>query len=82
MITITAKSADKGLALEKACEHLEIDVSEVIAFGDADNDIEMFRRAGRSVAMGQADDAVKQAATDLTDLLADMLRAQTVNAPD
>lgn len=66
VITITAKSADKGTALIRACEHLSIQPSEVIAFGDADNDIEMFKRAGRSVAMGQADELVKQAATDIT----------------
>lgn len=66
VITITASTADKGLALEKACDHINIKTEQVIAFGDADNDIEMFRRAGRSVAMGQADDSVKSAATDLT----------------
>jgi Cof subfamily protein (haloacid dehalogenase superfamily) len=66
VITITAKLADKGIALERACRHLGIDPKGVIAFGDADNDIAMFRVAGRSVAMGQADDEVKKAATDVT----------------
>ena len=66
VITITAKHADKGIALTKACEHLSIETSDVIAFGDADNDIEMFRRAGASVAMGQADTEVKKAATHVT----------------
>lgn len=66
VLTITAKGADKGIALGRACEHLGIDTGEVIAFGDADNDIEMFSRAGRSVAMGQADDRVKAAADHVT----------------
>jgi Cof subfamily protein (haloacid dehalogenase superfamily) len=66
VITITAKNADKGTALSRACEHLSIQTGQVIAFGDADNDIAMFKRAGRSVAMGQADDMVRRAATDVT----------------
>lgn len=66
VITITAKEADKGIALRKACEHLKIGPDRVLAFGDADNDIAMFRVAGQSVAMGQADDSVKQAATHVT----------------
>ncbi len=66
VITITAKGADKGIALEKACDHLGIHHDSALAFGDADNDIAMFRVAGQSVAMGQADDAVKQAATHIT----------------
>lgn len=66
VITITAKNADKGIALEKACEHLDIRTSEVLAFGDAENDIAMFSRAAGSVAMGQAEDEIKQAATHVT----------------
>ena len=34
----------------------------MVAFGDAENDVEMFRVAGHSFAMDQANDAVKQAA--------------------
>ena len=45
-----------------ACKHLGIDTHEVVAFGDAENDLEMFKLAGASVAMGQADDEVKAAA--------------------
>ncbi len=66
VITITAKAADKGIALQKACDHLDIHHDSVVAFGDAGNDIEMFKIAGQSVAMGQADDSVKQAATHVT----------------
>lgn len=66
VITITAIGADKGIALQKACDHLNIQPEAALAFGDADNDIAMFRVAGQSVAMGQADDSVKQAATHVT----------------
>jgi Cof subfamily protein (haloacid dehalogenase superfamily) len=66
IVTITAKAASKGAALRAACEHLGVAPRDVVAFGDAENDIEMFRVAGRSVAMGQASDAVKSAATAVT----------------
>lgn len=67
VITITAKAANKGEALRTACQHIDVDLDSVLAFGDAQNDIEMFRVAGGSVAMGQADDEVKAAATIVTD---------------
>lgn len=66
VITITAKSADKGAALTRACQHVGIEASEVLAFGDADNDIAMFQVAGKSVAMGQANEHVKAQASDVT----------------
>ncbi len=63
ILTLTASTASKGDALRAACEHLGIDAAEVIAFGDSENDIEMFRAAGASVAMGQADERTRAAAT-------------------
>lgn len=62
IITITGKRATKGVALQAACDHLDLDTRSVVAFGDAENDLEMFKLAGASVAMGQADDVVKAAA--------------------
>lgn len=66
ILTITARAANKGEALIAACRHLNLDPGEVIAFGDSGNDIAMFKVAGASVAMGQADDNVKAAATRVT----------------
>lgn len=66
VITITSQAANKGIALKEACGYLGVDPDAVIAFGDADNDIEMFRVAGTSVAMGQAEDALKSAADHIT----------------
>ena len=63
ILTITAQGADKGIALLAACSAMSIDPATMVAFGDAQNDIEMFRIAGASVAMGQASDTVKAAAT-------------------
>jgi hydroxymethylpyrimidine pyrophosphatase-like HAD family hydrolase len=41
--------------------------AEVIAFGDAENDIPMLRAAGMGVAMGNAAQPVKDAADLITD---------------
>lgn len=65
-LALTATGADKGAALEVACRSLGLAPAEVVAFGDAPNDIEMFRVAGTSVAMGQASDEVKAAASMVT----------------
>jgi Cof subfamily protein (haloacid dehalogenase superfamily) len=66
MLTLTAAGADKGAALSVACADMGLSTSEVIAFGDAEADIEMFRVAGASVAMGQASEHVKSMATAVT----------------
>jgi 5-amino-6-(5-phospho-D-ribitylamino)uracil phosphatase len=65
-LTLTARGADKGLALHVACDALGIDVAGVAAFGDSDTDVEMFKVAGAGIAMGQASDAVKSAASWVT----------------
>lgn len=63
ILTLTAKDATKGAALAAACAHMDLESDSVVAFGDAENDVDMFRLAGASVAMGQADDATKSEAT-------------------
>ena len=65
-LTITSIDASKGAALAAACAHLGLEPASVVAFGDAENDIAMFRLAGASVAMGQAEDQVKAEATAVT----------------
>jgi hydroxymethylpyrimidine pyrophosphatase-like HAD family hydrolase len=66
ILTITGRGADKGRALQVACADLGIDPADVAAMGDSETDIEMFRVAGTSVAMGQADEVVRAAATFVT----------------
>jgi Cof subfamily protein (haloacid dehalogenase superfamily) len=66
ILTLTSTGADKGVALAVACRDIGIEPSGVVAIGDAENDIEMFRVAGMSFAMGQANEIVKRAATHVT----------------
>lgn len=65
-LTLTGRGADKGLALAVACRDLGIEPADVVAFGDSEADVEMFRVAGASVAMGQASPDVHAAATWVT----------------
>ena len=61
-VNITHPDADKGRALVWAAGSLGIDLSQVVAIGDASNDLTMLSVAGTAIAMGQADDEVKAAA--------------------
>ncbi|MBD5550794.1 MAG: Cof-type HAD-IIB family hydrolase [Lachnospiraceae bacterium] len=49
------------------CRAMGITPAEVIAFGDAENDISMLRLAGTGVAMGNGAETVKEAADYVTD---------------
>lgn len=65
-VELTPPGADKGSALERLANGLGIDRSEVVAFGDNQNDLTMLRWAGRGVAMDNAIDLVKDAADEVT----------------
>lgn len=54
--------ASKGAGLKAVCEHLQLDIASVVAFGDGDNDKEMLEMAGIGVAMANAKPAAKSAA--------------------
>lgn len=61
-----APGINKGNALAGALPKLGIDASEVVAFGDGENDISMIEWAGTGVAMGNADEPVKAVASMVT----------------
>lgn len=63
-VVITAANVTKASALERLCVERGIAASEVIAFGDSWNDLDMLRWAGTGVAMANANDDVKAAADD------------------
>ncbi len=65
LLTLTGALADKGRALRVACDAIGTVPARVLAFGDSDNDIELFRAAGASVAMGHAAAHLKEMATVL-----------------
>lgn len=64
---ILPKNTSKASALKKLAQDLQIQPHEIMAIGDANNDIEMLEFAGLSIAMGNANDTVKALADDVTD---------------
>jgi len=58
-IEINDSKANKGNAISKIAEHMGIDMSQVMAFGDGSNDISMIDAAGVGVVMANASDIVK-----------------------
>ena len=59
LIEGTAAGIDKGAGLRALLEHCSVDSTRVLAIGDQENDIPMFRVAGHAIAMGQAPEQVK-----------------------
>jgi len=57
---------NKGIALERICEILNIDVKETIAFGDGLNDFPMVKAAGLGIAMENGNIETKKAAKFVT----------------
>ncbi len=60
------KNASKGASLKKLCEEYGIDLKNVIAIGDNENDISMLSVAGKSAAVYNASDVVKKHADIIT----------------
>ena len=62
-LEVNQKGVEKGTGLAALCDYLGILPEEVAAVGDGEADIAMFRRAGLSFAMENAQQSVKDAAT-------------------
>jgi len=65
-LDITHPRANKGDAVAALCERIGVDLARIAVIGDAFNDVAMFARAGFSIAMGHAPDAVKAKADAVT----------------
>ena len=63
---LTAPGVNKGTAVQALCARLGLGPEQVMAFGDAGNDLELLRWSGWSFAMGNASAEAKAAARHLT----------------
>ena len=63
---LTAPGVNKGSAVQALCVRLGLEPNQVMAFGDAGNDLELLGWAGWSFAMGNASDEAKATARYLT----------------
>lgn len=65
-LDVTANGIHKGSAVRRISGVFGVSPTQVAVIGDGPNDIEMFREAGLSIAMGQGVDEVIQAARVIT----------------
>ncbi|MGG5372619.1 HAD family hydrolase [Enterococcus sp. AZ196] len=65
-LEVMAEGVNKGAALNFLTKHLSMDLADVLAFGDQENDLEMLKISGRGIAMENAAPAVKKIADKLT----------------
>ena len=63
---ISPLNVTKGMGLEALCRRIGIPITQAIAVGDEGNDLAMIETAGLGVAMGNASQAVKDAADEIT----------------
>ena len=60
---VTDKRVNKGIALRRLCENNGINMDNVMAIGDSENDEDFLKEAGIKVAVGNADDSLKEIST-------------------
>lgn len=65
LIEVAASGVNKGTALDRLAKQWDVDPSEVIAFGDMPNDLEMLTWAGHGVAMANAHAEVSAIANEI-----------------
>lgn len=66
LLDVTPLHANKGYALSHLAEYYDVDISQVAAIGDMNNDIPMLEIAGLSIAMGQSKEDVQENAHFVT----------------
>lgn len=70
-VDIIPAGGGKGTGISKMLEYYGIDRSQAMAFGDGNNDIEMFQAVDMGVAMENASDDLKAVAADTCDHVAE-----------
>jgi Cof subfamily protein (haloacid dehalogenase superfamily) len=65
-LDVTHPQANKGFVAQFLAKHYDLDPTQIATIGDQPNDILMFEQSGLSIAMGNADPEVKQAANKIT----------------
>ncbi len=65
-LEVMNKGVTKGNAVKILAQMYGIDRKEIIAIGDNENDMSMIEYAGLGIAMGNAEEALKNAADYIT----------------
>ena len=66
-VDIIPSDGGKGVGIQKILEHFGYDRSEAMAFGDGNNDIDMFNAVDFGIAMGNGSVQLKEIAYDVCD---------------
>ncbi len=66
MLEVMPPNASKGKALKMLLREMDIKPEQVLAIGDAENDLEMIQVAGIGIAVENAQQALKDASDDIT----------------
>lgn len=66
VIEIVKTGMNKAVGLKRVADYYKVPSSNIIAFGDEDNDYEMLEYAGTGVAMGNAINGLKGKANEVT----------------
>ncbi|AZG68770.1 YcsE-related riboflavin metabolism phosphatase [Mycoplasma struthionis] len=64
-VFLSANGITKAKGLKILGDLLEVSLDEMVAFGDAENDIEMLEEVGLGIAMGNGEDETKEAANEI-----------------
>ena len=65
-LDVTAVQANKGVGITELAAAFDVSLADTAAIGDQANDVPMLEKAGLSIAMGNAPDAVKAIADDVS----------------
>jgi Cof subfamily protein (haloacid dehalogenase superfamily) len=66
-LDIGHKDTNKGNTIKHLAKLLDVNIEDVLAIGDQENDIEMIKTAGLGIAMGNGHKNLKRVADDVTD---------------
>lgn len=66
-IEVNPKGVNKANAIKKVCQRLGITIDDVMAVGDSLNDALMIKQCGIGIAMGNAQEPIKEIADYITD---------------
>ena len=59
-------AVSKGNSIVWLCQYLGIDLNDTIGFGNGENDLSMFEVVGKSVAVANASDKIRQISDDIS----------------
>jgi Cof subfamily protein (haloacid dehalogenase superfamily) len=65
-LDVTHPTANKGVVVERLSHYYHVPLEQIATLGDQANDVLMFQRSGLSIAMGNASEEVRRAATFVT----------------